>query len=169
MCSTCQTYFWRINIEKLWKISVACVAHTIPVVGVVFIVVAIISATIIRPALIIMGLCCSVVYYCADYYGIMEIFLPFVSHSSVIRCLFLSKPIQLHDSWFFTTSNRKHYLVLLRNDFLSWYYYDWKSITALKKYFGGYIKLAEEDVGTWYGRLCPPRGPQTLLYILSTS
>ena len=117
MCTTCQIYFWRINIEKLWKISVACVAHTIPVVGVVFIVVAIISATIIRPALIIMGLCCSVVYYCADYYGIMEIFLPFVSHSSVIRCLFLSKPIQLHDSWFFTTSNRKHYLVLLRSDF----------------------------------------------------
>ena len=112
-----QIYFWRINIEKLWKIPVACVAHTIPVVGVVFIVVAIISATIIRPALIIMGLCCSVVYYCADYYGIMEIFLPFVSHSSVIRCLFLSKPIQLHDSWFFTTSNRKHYLVLLRSDF----------------------------------------------------
>ena len=106
MCTTSQIYFWRISFEKLRKISVACVAHTIPVVGVVFIVVAIISATIIRPALIIMGLCCSVVYYCADYYGIMEIFLPFVSHSSVIRCLFLSKPIQLHDSWFFTTSNR---------------------------------------------------------------
>ena len=117
MCTTCQIYFWRICTEKLWKIPVACVAHTIPVVGVVFIVVAIISATIIRPALIIMGLCCSVVYYCADYYGIMEIFLPFVSHSSVIRCLFLSKPIQLHDSWFFTTSNRKHYLLLLKSDF----------------------------------------------------
>ena len=145
MCTTSQIYFWRISFEKLRKISVACVAHTIPVVGVVFIVVAIISATIIRPALIIMGLCCSVVYYCADYYGIMEIFLPFVSHSSVIRCLFLSKPIQLHDSWFFTTSNRKHCLVLLRSDFYvfapaqegvgSWYYYDLKSITALKKYW----------------------------------
>ena len=147
MCTTSQIYFWRINIEKLWKISVACVAHTIPVVGVVFIVVAIISATIIRPALIIMGLCCSVVYYCADYYGIMEIFLPFVSHSSVIRCLFLSKPIQLHDSWFFTTSNRKHYLVLLRSDF--WRFCAstrrWRGLILLrlKKYYGPKEVLVE--------------------------
>ena len=147
MCSTSQTYFWRISFEKLRKISVACLAHTIPVVGVVFIVVAIISATIIRPALIIMGLCCSVVYYCADYYGIMEIFLPFVSHSSVIRCLFLSKPIQLHDSWFFTTSNRKHYLVLLRSDFLCFCASTRRCrvliLLRLKKYYGPKEVLVE--------------------------